>query len=74
MTDFEVMVLFLIGCMLSWFVFCGLMEFIIDRYNRKKAKDERLIRLEKENELLKKELHYQQYLNEVVSLCRPFVK
>lgn len=74
MTDFEVMVLFLVGLMLSWFALCGLMELIASLFNRKKAKDERLMRLEKENELLRKELHYQQYLNEVVSLCRPFVK
>lgn len=74
MTDFEVMVLFLIGLMLSWFALCWFMEFVAERYKRKKAKERRLIRLEKENELLRKELHYQQYLNEVVDLCRPFVK
>jgi|GEM_PF-6514190 len=74
MTDFEVMVLFLIGLMLSWFALCWFMEYIIERRKRKRAVTKRLIRLEKENELLRKELHYQQYLNEVVSLCRPFVK
>ena len=74
MTDFEVMVLFLIGCVLGWFLVCGLMEYIIWLKEKRRAATERLARLEKENEVLRKELKYQQHINEVMILCRPFVK
>ena len=74
MTDFEVMVLFLIGCVLGWFLVCGLMEYIIWLKEKRRAATERLARLEKENEVLRKELKYQQHINEVMILCRPFIK